>query len=295
MKNKDTVKMLRDPKFYLENFCKIKGKKPGKLIPFILNEAQKDLFNTVRRNPRVMILKARQMGFCLDKNTKVLSSDLRWILLKDIIVGQEIIAVDEYAKNGRGNGRKMRRSVVEAKRTVHEEAFELRLDNGGILIATKNHKFLSKKWNTSSETYWRTVENTSVGNEIRHITQPWDSPSYEDGWISGMIDGEGSMAKKTRSGASITISQIEGDVWERLKKYFTLRKYNFRIEWDKRTPENSSKRGINPVGKIVIGRMNEIFKIIGQTRPSRMIDRKWWDGKDLPGKCSGMRGPRLCR
>jgi len=63
MKNKDTVKMLRDPKFYLENFCKIKGKKPGKLIPFILNEAQKDLFNTVRRNPRVMILKARQMGF----------------------------------------------------------------------------------------------------------------------------------------------------------------------------------------------------------------------------------------
>jgi len=58
-----TLKKLKDPKFYLENFCKIKGKKPGQLIPFILNEAQKDLFNTVKKNARVIILKARQIGF----------------------------------------------------------------------------------------------------------------------------------------------------------------------------------------------------------------------------------------
>lgn len=53
---------LKDPKFYLENFCKIKGKTPG-LIPFILNEPQKDLFNTLNLMNRIIILKARQMGF----------------------------------------------------------------------------------------------------------------------------------------------------------------------------------------------------------------------------------------
>jgi len=53
---------LLDPKFYLENFCKIKGKTPG-LTPFILNEAQKDLFNSLNTDSRVMILKARQIGF----------------------------------------------------------------------------------------------------------------------------------------------------------------------------------------------------------------------------------------
>jgi len=63
MSNNELVKNLRDPKFYLENFCKIKGKKPGSLIPFILNEAQKDLFNTVRNDDRVIILKSRQIGF----------------------------------------------------------------------------------------------------------------------------------------------------------------------------------------------------------------------------------------
>ena len=56
------LKKLKDPKFYLEKFCKIKGKTPG-LIPFKLNEAQKDLFNTIKWNNRVIILKSRQIGF----------------------------------------------------------------------------------------------------------------------------------------------------------------------------------------------------------------------------------------
>lgn len=53
---------LLDPKFYLESFTKLKGKTPG-LVPFILNDAQKDLFNSLNTHSRVMILKARQMGF----------------------------------------------------------------------------------------------------------------------------------------------------------------------------------------------------------------------------------------
>lgn len=62
--NKDKIPLdkLLDPKFYLESFCKIKGKTPG-LVPFKLNEAQKDLFNSINTHSRVIILKARQIGF----------------------------------------------------------------------------------------------------------------------------------------------------------------------------------------------------------------------------------------
>lgn len=56
------VAQMRDPKFYLESFCKIKGKDKG-LIPFRFNEAQKDCANAFRSNNRIIILKARQMGF----------------------------------------------------------------------------------------------------------------------------------------------------------------------------------------------------------------------------------------
>lgn len=62
IKDKELLERMADPKFYLEHFCKIKGKTPG-LVPFILNEAQKDIFNTLRTESRTIILKARQIGF----------------------------------------------------------------------------------------------------------------------------------------------------------------------------------------------------------------------------------------
>jgi len=56
------IKKLLDPKFYIESFLKIKGKTPG-LIPFILNEAQKDFLNTFKKFNRMIVLKARQIGY----------------------------------------------------------------------------------------------------------------------------------------------------------------------------------------------------------------------------------------
>lgn len=53
---------LKDPRFYLENLCKIKAKKGG-LVPFQLKPAQLDFFNVLRKHNRIMILKARQLGF----------------------------------------------------------------------------------------------------------------------------------------------------------------------------------------------------------------------------------------
>ena len=59
--SKDIINKLLDPKFYLESFTKIKTKTPG-LQPFVLNNAQCDLFNTLNTDSRVIILKARQLG-----------------------------------------------------------------------------------------------------------------------------------------------------------------------------------------------------------------------------------------
>lgn len=62
MNEQEYLNKLRDHKFYLENLCKIKTKMHG-LQPFILKEAQKDIFNTMRHHNRIIILKARQLGF----------------------------------------------------------------------------------------------------------------------------------------------------------------------------------------------------------------------------------------
>lgn len=57
------VELLADPRYYLENFCKIKGKEGKGLIPFILKPAQLDIFNTIQKHNRIIIMKSRQIGF----------------------------------------------------------------------------------------------------------------------------------------------------------------------------------------------------------------------------------------
>lgn len=62
--DKQYINLIRDHKFYLENFCKIKTKDKG-LQPFILNKAQIHFFNVLRKYNRIIVLKARQLGFSL--------------------------------------------------------------------------------------------------------------------------------------------------------------------------------------------------------------------------------------
>ena len=104
---KNDIELLSDPKYYLENFTKVKTKEGG-LRPFVLKPAQLDLFNTLKKHNRIICMKARQIGFCLHPDTKILSSDLRWIRLDDIKVGQEIVTIDE-------NKDKMKLTTVQAK------------------------------------------------------------------------------------------------------------------------------------------------------------------------------------
>lgn len=281
------IEKMRDPKFYLENFCKIKSKERG-LVPFILKEAQKDFFNTLSHYKKVIILKARQLGFCLDKNTKILSSNLRWITLNDIEIGQEIIGVDEQDPIGRGNGRKMRKAIVERKSSVFEDAFRLKMDNDEELIATAKHRFLGKN-NGSTKTTWRRVEDIKLGEEIRYITKPWGDSEFEDGWFGGMIDGEGCLRFKNHSGAEINVAQRVSPLFDRIVEYAKKNNYSFTIESDcrKNSDGNTSKYGNQVVKKVVFSRMNELFCLLGKTRPKRFVEINWWEGKDFPGKRSG--------
>lgn len=75
-------------KKYIENFLKIKDKN-SQIIPFILNEPQLELYNTIKRlkqehKPvRIIILKARQMGF---------STLTEGILFKEVVTRHNVSA-----------------------------------------------------------------------------------------------------------------------------------------------------------------------------------------------------------
>lgn len=260
--------------------------KDAKPVPFLRNEQQRDLIDNLWY--RNLVLKARQLGFCLDPDTRVLTADLLWVRVSDLRVGDEVVACDEEPdRPGRGSARRMRTAVVEASARRVEKVYRMTFDDGRSVVCTGQHRWLTRK--AGPDTAWRRIEDgkrrIAVGTKVRWVTKPWGESSVEDGWFGGMLDGEGSMAKDCHT-AGVNVSQRPGPVWDRLVRYASDRGYSACIEGD--AAVRASKHGRTPVPKLAFGRMDELFRLIGQTRPTRFIGRRWWEGRELPGKRSGI-------
>jgi len=258
------------------------------VIAFVPNIAQRRLM--ARLWHRNIILKARQRGFCVDPSTRVLTADLRWVPIANLKEGDEVVSVDEHPPGGRGKARRMQTATVQAVRTMQAERWRILFDDGREVICTDRHPWLSRKagdcaeWRSLSGSGNEVVGRLKVGTSVRWVTKPWNAHTFEDGWFGGMLDGEGCMAKDNTS-AGVNVSQRTGPVWDRLVRYCEDRGYSHCIESDQ--AERLTKYGKVPVPKIAFGRMDELFRLIGQTRPTRFIGRRFWEGRELPGKRNG--------
>ena len=279
-----TIENLQSEEWRLNNLYLIKNK-DGEVQHFTMNQTQRFLYNNLWYLS--IVLKARQLGCCLDPATRVLTADLRWVPIGELRIGDEVVAVDEYPlKKGRGATRKMRTAQVEGVVAMQAEKYRITFADGREVVCTDWHPWLTRtglgcEWLSIKTKGGRKRKKLKPGSCIRSVTRPWGEADYEDGWFSGMLDGEGSMAKPSCTGASVNVSQVVGPVWYRILQYLESRGYTYRIEDDKDRP---SKFGKRPVPKAVISRMDEVFRLFGQTRPSRFLPRRFWEGKELPGK-----------
>lgn len=261
----------------------------GFVIPFRPNGPQRDFMNSLHYLN--VILKARQLGFCVSGETRILTADMRWRRADEIAVGDEIVSVDEMTPGGKGQHRKMRTAVVEAVASMVAQTFKITFDDGRSVTCTDRHPWLSKK--AGCESQWRSlsgrgnnvVGKLKVGTKVRWITKPWSDGDIDDGWMGGILDGEGSISKPRSSGVEINASQRPGAVWDRMLRYSASRGYSARVESD--DTYRLTKHGDTPVPKLCFSRMDEIFRLVGQTRPSRFLGKKFWEGKELPGKRTG--------
>lgn len=281
---------------YASKCLKIRSKE-GSIEPFVLNKGQLHIHNQLEKQlketgkVRALILKGRQLGCCLSPDSLVLTSDYKWIKLDDIQLGQKIVACDEQSVGttniGRKQSRKFRTAIVEIKREFYKQAYEILLDNGTKLIATSDHKMLSKQRGGDYQ-QWRYIEDFQVGDAMRVITRtPNYKSDYEDGWVGGLIDGEGSW-RAGKGAKRLSISQVDGAVLQRLKSYLNNidMPYCEVIDHRKYSDGNTSKLGEKAVHRIDIHRLPYIIEILARCRPSRFVDRDWHSGHELPGKAA---------
>ena len=298
-----------DFEYLCQTYFRIKGKHVIGMPTLLLNPVQQFLVQKMREQQkrigkiRQIWGKARQVGSCVHPQTKILKSDLTWVPIDEIVVGDSLVSTDEQAPGGKGKGRKMRAAVVLAKNDVYEPAYQLTFDNGRTLIATPDHRFLcvvlSSRKNPDHKknkygihatgTTWKHVKHMKIGDSIRFLVHPWESGGYEDGWFGGILDGEGSLRKKEKAGSEVTVTQVAGDVLDRAIHYLDANQYAYRFSIDTREAGISSKLGSKPVCRLTLGRMNDIFRLVGQTRPSRFLSKDWWENKDIPGRGWGIK------
>jgi hypothetical protein len=247
-----------------------------------------------------IIIKSRQLGFCLDPSTRVLTAALEWKSLAEVNVGDELIATDEHpSKHERGGCRYMRAATVQRVFRKRCEAFRVTFADGRTVVCSDLHKWLSRTPRITTAG-WRTLRGDPLdravigqggnrqrtnkllkGYSVRAVTTPWGAPDYEDGWFGGMLDGEGSInLKKPGRPASINVSQREGPVWERVLQYLARGGYGHRIEADK-NPTRKSKFGKSAVPKAVVGRLEHMIRLVGKTRPTRFVANRFWEGRKL--------------
>lgn len=225
--------------------------------------------------------KDRQLGACLRAGTRVLTADYRWVPIETIKPGDGVVSVDENAGT-QGVARKMRRGTVLGTCQFDVPTMRLTLDDGAELEGTPHHRFLARvRGGTTVE--WRQIKNMKPGDKIRRAVPVWDSQQcYEDGWFGGFLDGEGSLLAKASGGAALCGAQVRGAVLDRAFRYLNQHNHTYRLQVDKRTSGEKSKLGNQEVVRFDVSRMHDIFKILGRCRPSRLLEKKWWEGKELP-------------
>ncbi len=95
--------------------------------------------------------------FCLNKKVRVLTADLRWIPIGDVIVGQSLLGFDEESKPGLW--RRWRPSEVLATRVIERPCYDLTFDDGTEIRASAEHRWLVGHGGHHVNSSWVTTES----------------------------------------------------------------------------------------------------------------------------------------
>lgn len=161
--------------------------------------------------------------YCLDPETKVLCADLIWRPIKDLGIGDEVVAFDEHVKPGEGQ-RKLRRAVVEGVRWSRSAPVKLVFEDGTSVVCSENHRWFSVgadcnsgKWKFAGRpprrvgSAGRLAASLQVGDHIRFIADPWETDDTRDGgWLAGIFDGEGWVGSPGTTAFRVGVSQNPG-------------------------------------------------------------------------------------
>lgn len=201
-------------------------------------------------------------GYCVTPDTKVLTAELRWVTADTLKVGDELITLDEFLKEG-NRARHYNFGKVEAVTTAIREVAAVLLSDGSRVVTTLDHPWLTMPKGTGANR-WVSTESLEPGDPVVKAMDVWnEDTSYEAGWLAGFFDGEGSWTRSQKKHTLLSASQLPGIVLEQAKSFlnrlgFTVKVYDYAQK----------------VASLHIqGGFAEALRFIGSVRPARLLQK----------------------
>ena len=214
---------------------------------------------------------------CLVPETRILKSDLTWVPVGTLKVGDSVVGFNEDLKSYRSrlNQRSLlvRRARVAA--TSRQQLFTYRIitDRGTVNVSGDHQWVLmpSKKTEKHKRTLskqWIQTDHLSPGDRVAFWLPPWDfDTSREAGYLAGFFDGEGSLSRRGKTNPfNISVGNNPGAYLNRVVSALRERGYTLAFE---------KPRGRRKAVRYSIYRQDEILRFLGAIRPTRLLEKVW--------------------
>jgi|SaaInlV_165m_DNA_1040744.scaffolds.fasta_scaffold08069_4 SpoVK/Ycf46/Vps4 family AAA+-type ATPase len=212
---------------------------------------------------------------CHTPDTRILTTDLKWVPAKDISEGDEIWALDEHRSEkqsltGRETSRKFKKGKVISSFTARKECVRVHLDTGESYVCTVDHPWLSSGafGRGGRNLEWQQAKDLLERPDLCRPFIPWETDeSWEAGWIAGMLDGEGNVRYgREKQASGVAIVQTLGKTANKMKDVIT--KYCNFSDKIRKVPGNKDQ-----LRMISVGGFSDAASLIGRVRADRLINK----------------------
>lgn len=202
--------------------------------------------------------------YCLEENHRVLKSDLSYVPLKTLQVGDELVAFDEEPRDGEIY-RQYRKAVVERVALQDRKLMKVVLSDGKVFLTTPEHQWLASDHKATGIVWMRTDQLRPGISHVVKVAEEWESDSsYESGYLAGLLDGEGHVSRSNSSqgGLQLGFAQKENNCLKKALEILDKLQIPYKIY--------PSSSGVMQVR--FTGLLRDKLKILGKYRPERLLN-----------------------
>jgi hypothetical protein len=222
-------------------------------------------------------------GHCVAPGTRILTSDLQWVPVEELQVGDGLVGFGE-APGTKQAARRYEYSVVEATERLILPCSEVEFEDGSVIVCSDDHRWLVKDSNYGVS--WKRTDQLRALDDperkypatmVAKPFEPWETDrSYEAGYLAGCFDGEGSLSvnNSTRDRTQVIgVTQRENQLLDAVQMALKERNFDFRDFLSDKPQPDTFTRSEDIHYLTLRGGRGEMMRLLGTIRPPRLLSK----------------------